>query len=307
MELLLHALVTLGILSPRVDLNGMTFAVWLQNLDYRKAMALPYDILVVDYSEDGTEKKELTEEKVAMLKTRADGKKRLVLAYMSVGEAESYRFYFKKGLRFIVKSNPLWKGHFVVRPESPEWHDILYRGERSYLNRIISRGFDGVFLDTVDACEVLEDMGMEGACQKMAELVIDITKYAREKKPSFVVVVQNPFRIIEYPEVGRLVDGISIEAHLFPKGIPLPPKKMDEMIKKINTIRERYGISVFVIEYLSRKDRKQFSMFQKICCANRFSCYCGNLALDRIGPPIPSCKGVPEEKKDGKDRATKKP
>jgi len=306
MNHIIQALIGIGILSPRIDLDAMSFAIWLQNVDYQKTEALPYDILVVDYSEDGTEEKELSQEKVAMLKRRADGKKRLVLAYMSIGEAESYRFYFKEKPKFIVKSNPAWKGHFVVRPESPEWQEILYKGERSYLNRIIAQGFDGVFLDTVDACEVLEDMGDDGACEKMARLVIEITKYARQKKPSFVVVVQNPFSIIEYPEVGKVVDGISVEAQLFPNGLPLLRKKMEEMIQKINRIRELYGVSVFVIEYLSPKNKKYFSMFQKICCTNRFSCYCGNLALDRIGPPLPSCEEVVEEK-DGKDRAKKKP
>jgi cysteinyl-tRNA synthetase len=33
----------------------------------------------------------------------------------------------------------------------PEWQDILYGSREAYLDKIISAGFDGAFLDVVDA------------------------------------------------------------------------------------------------------------------------------------------------------------
>ena len=50
---------------------------------------------------------------VARLRKKPDGKPRLVLAYLSVGEAEDYRAYWKKGWK---EKPPAWLG-----PESPVW------------------------------------------------------------------------------------------------------------------------------------------------------------------------------------------
>ena len=39
-----------------------------------------------------------------------------------------------------------------------EWKKIIYRGESSYLQSILDLGFDGAFLDVIDAYEYYEDL-----------------------------------------------------------------------------------------------------------------------------------------------------
>ena len=51
------------------------------------------DMLVIDHAKSSG-KVPLTREDVARLKVRPDGTKRLVIAYMSIGEAEEFRFYW---------------------------------------------------------------------------------------------------------------------------------------------------------------------------------------------------------------------
>ncbi|MBX9924862.1 MAG: endo alpha-1,4 polygalactosaminidase [Hyphomicrobiaceae bacterium] len=62
------------------------------------------DMLVVDHSSDGSPKCELSAADVAALKKRPGKPDRLVLAYLSIGEAEDYRFYWNES--WITRSIP---------------------------------------------------------------------------------------------------------------------------------------------------------------------------------------------------------
>ena len=69
----------------------------LQNLDVSKAAAAPYDLIVVDESLDGLRQGRAAGSVIAKLKQKPDGQSRIVLSYLSVGEAEDYRQYWKSG------------------------------------------------------------------------------------------------------------------------------------------------------------------------------------------------------------------
>ena len=119
-----------------------------------------YDAVIIDLFYDGTEA--LTSFDVAGLKTKANGGKRLVIAYMSIGEAENYRYYWNPVWRlsrpaWLLGENPDWPGNYKVRYWDPAWQTIIYGNDRSYLKRIIDAGFDGVYLDLIDAFEYFED------------------------------------------------------------------------------------------------------------------------------------------------------
>src|ERR1700730_9851055 len=68
----------------------------LQNVDPQEIAAAPYDMFVIDYSRDGSDAQALTADEVAKLKIKPDGERRIVLAYLSIGEAETYRYYWKR-------------------------------------------------------------------------------------------------------------------------------------------------------------------------------------------------------------------
>ncbi len=112
-----------------------------------------YDVLVVDlYYDDAP----LTRADVDTLKTKPQGGKRLVFAYMSVGEAADYRPYWKKEWNqkrpsWICDPNPAWPGSYKVQYWAPQWKHLLYGNDKAYLDTIMAADFDGVFLDVIDA------------------------------------------------------------------------------------------------------------------------------------------------------------
>lgn len=120
--------------------------------------ATNYDLLVMDLF---LGEEAFTSEEIQQLKQKANGGKRLVICYMSIGEAENYRYYWNPAWRtqkpdWLERANPQWPGNYKVRYWNPDWQSIICGPGDSYLNRILAVGFDGVYLDIVDAFEYFE-------------------------------------------------------------------------------------------------------------------------------------------------------
>ncbi len=120
--------------------------------------ATNYDALIMDlYLEDVT----FTAAEIAQLKNKANGGKRVVICYMSIGEAEDYRYYWDASWNstkpsWIAAENPDWPGNYKVQYWNADWQGIVYKNSDSYLSKILAAGFDGVYLDIIDAFEYFE-------------------------------------------------------------------------------------------------------------------------------------------------------
>jgi len=118
-----------------------------------------YDLIIIDaFFEDIL----FSSAEISQLKTKYNGTKRLVIAYMSIGEAENYRYYWQSSWKagspdWIVRENPNWEGNFKVKYWNSAWQKIILGNQSSYLNKIINAGFDGVYLDIIDAFEYFEN------------------------------------------------------------------------------------------------------------------------------------------------------
>lgn len=116
-----------------------------------------YDVFIIDLFHFG---KILHKSDLNKLKTKQNGKRRLVICYMSIGEAEDYRYYWNKICTckpdWLKAENPAWKGNYIVEYWNKDWQKIITGNSNSYLYKIISTGFDGVYLDIIDAFEYFE-------------------------------------------------------------------------------------------------------------------------------------------------------
>lgn len=118
-----------------------------------------YDLLIMDlFFNDGTQ---FTSSEITQLKNKANGGKRLIISYMSIGEAENYRYYWQSSWNtnkptWLDSENPYWAGNYKVKYWNTEWQDIIYGNDNSYLKKIVDANFDGVYLDIIDAFEHFE-------------------------------------------------------------------------------------------------------------------------------------------------------
>lgn len=115
-----------------------------------------YDLIIMDlFLHDEIS---FTAEEIERLKIKNNGGQRQVISYMSIGEAESYRYYWnqlstnEKNM-LINEENENWEENYLVSYWEELWKKIIIKNDDSYINRIINAGFDGVYLDVIDAYE----------------------------------------------------------------------------------------------------------------------------------------------------------
>jgi len=137
---------------------------WSRKGSYiRDLAATDYDVIIMDafFENDDGEQEILTSADVGDLKTKKSGGRRLVISYMSIGEAEDYRYYWRRSWdrvppSWLAAENPDWPGNYKVEYWAPEWQAVIFGSPGAYLDRIMDAGFDGVYLDIIDAFEYFE-------------------------------------------------------------------------------------------------------------------------------------------------------
>lgn len=137
-------------------INSEKFSTKQQFIDTLKNT--DYDIIIMDLFHF---EKAYTSAEIRELKTKRNGGKRLVICYMSIGEAEDYRYYWDSGWEtgkpaWLAEENPHWKGNYVVKYWDADWQKIITGNDGSYQKKILDAGFDGVYLDIIDAFEYFE-------------------------------------------------------------------------------------------------------------------------------------------------------
>lgn len=171
-----------------------------------------FDLAVVSLAAAGN-----SSEVIPALKDSEGGDK-LILAYMSIGQAETYREYWQSEWAdnppaWLDEPDATWSDDYWVRYWDPGWQEIIYGSADSYLDRIIELGFDGVYLDRVDAYQYYEERdGRETAAGEMVDFILDFTRYARDKAPGFGVFPQNAEELgLMFPNYLAEMTGIGVE------------------------------------------------------------------------------------------------
>ncbi len=206
--------------SPMITISS--WAYLLQNPPIASLAESPYNLIVTDYSKDGSDKKRFSSKQIDTLHKF----NKTALCYFSIGEAEEYRFYWNKEWKknppkFIGPENEDWAGNYKVKYWREDWWQT---GLRPYLDRIIEAGFDGVYLDIVDAYWFWHEQGMEvqHTADEMVKLIKRIADYCRKRAgKNFIICPQNGLGVFdscspEYKKVYfQVVNMVGLESLLF--------------------------------------------------------------------------------------------
>lgn len=214
------------------------------------------DMIVVDPGDNVETGKPMTAVDVARMQTKPDGGRRLVLAYLSVGEAAEYRPYWQRAWAttpppWLGQANPEWPQAHLVRYWMAEWRKHLFEAPVSGLDSIRKTGFDGVFLDRVDAYQQWTTEH-PGAAEDMVALVASLASHAREADPGFLVVGQNSEELLADQLYRAAISAVSKESLLYGRngqGTPNTEEQVSWSLRFLSQAR-RDGKPVLVIEYL---------------------------------------------------------
>lgn len=163
----------------------------LQNVDPLFVRNTAFDVLVVDVDDVPTDA-------VRQLQFKADGERRDVLSYISIGEAEGYRDYWKEVRAdpvpsWLLDMNPEWNDNWVVKFWDRDYQRHIFR----QLDKIIKAGYDGAYFDKCDAPHDIQRWHRSAARplpemqRAMISFILKLSVYARSKNPAFRIVMQN--------------------------------------------------------------------------------------------------------------------
>ncbi len=226
----------------------------LQEADPATVAASSYDLVVIDYARDGTDGTAYSAGQIQQI--RNGGK--IVLAYLSIGEAEDYRFYWQPQWRpgqpsWLGPENPDWPGNYEVQYWQPEWWRIAIR---PYLDKILAAGFDGVYLDIIDGYWFWHEskgFSLPFTANRMVILVNKIARYCRTRALDFIVCPQNGASIIA-DAVDPLdeiyledIDAIGVEDLFYHFGSPQDQQYRMDLLQRFAQEDKR----ILNVEYIS--------------------------------------------------------
>jgi cysteinyl-tRNA synthetase len=225
----------------------------LQNIDPDEIANSSADLVVVDSSgDDGP----FSKAQVERMKLKPDGSRRTVLAYMSIGEAESYRSYWsQRSSSWLGPENRQWRGNYGVRFWHPAWQEIVF----AYTDDILSAGFDGVYLDKVDE---FEDMGHR---EDMIEFVTRIAARAKAQRSDVLVISQNGDQLLSDAKFRNAIDGFAREDLFYGEdgdGARNAESSIRESVGRLKMLAAE-GKPVFVVEY-PRNDEQARTAWREI-------------------------------------------
>lgn len=149
----------------------------------------PYDLLVLD-----------AEYHPPLAPLRARGKK--LYGYLSLGEAGQHQAHFKtlKAQGLLVRESPVWKGSWAIDIRDPRW---TRRVIEELIPDILRRGFDGLFLDTLDSSIALETDGGP-AHRGMTEAAVRLVHTIRRHYPHIRIMMNRAYSLL--PELAHDID-----------------------------------------------------------------------------------------------------
>ncbi|MGD9669660.1 MAG: MJ1477/TM1410 family putative glycoside hydrolase [Hyphomicrobiaceae bacterium] len=254
--------------SPARALAGAaSWGYQLQEIELQAIEHAPFDLVVIDYSRDGSEEEAFTPSELARLKRRGGARQRLVYAYVSVGEAESYRYYWQRRWKstppgWLIGENPEWHENFYVRFWDPDWQRILFGAKDSYIDRIAAAGFDGIYLDRCDVHEEIAERHPQVARERadiegdMVEFVTALSGWVRQTHSGLGIIMQNAEGLLRHTSVRDAIDASAKEELLF--GLSRAEKRntRDEVLeaRRMLDLMRRDGKAVFAVEYLAKPE-----------------------------------------------------
>lgn len=279
---------------PSAKLSNRSVSTWMyqiQELNDDSVDLLAsssYDMLVLEAGFNFKEDVYNTKKIISKLSKKPNGDKRVLIAYIDIGQAEDYRDYWKEEWvaptkdsigypNFLITIDPDgWSGNYPVAYWDKRWKDIWLK-KNGIVEKLVNYGFDGIYLDWIEAYDdekVLEYAKQRGISPKdeMMTFIEELKDKGREINPNFVVIAQNaPYLIDHNPtKYTSIIDAIAVEDTWYygeadanwndpNAGDLVAGERQDDDYSTENRIKQNkkylnLGIPVFTVDYCISKE-----------------------------------------------------
>lgn len=255
-----------------------------QEIDTQKIAASDLDLVVVEPMLDDWSMRAIDAGELAAMRVKPDGSRRLVLAYLPLGETDTNRWYWPRRWRrnppdWVGPENPNWPGSRHVRYWHPRWRSLVLDGPDSLLGRILAVGYDGALLDRVDAYLDWREERPQGM-DDMVALVAATAARARAHDPGFLLLPQNAENLLLRDDWLALIDAHNKESLLFGLAGQGIPNDVSDVAWSLTRLKHAgaAGIRMLATEYLD--DPVQSASARERLAALGFLPFIGRRELD---------------------------
>ena len=211
--------------------------------------------------------------------------RKIVIGYLSLGEIEKFRDYYKDVERqgILLKRNPNWPDSRFVDVRDPRW---TKRVVEELIPRLLQKGFQGIFMDTLDNPADLERRDPE-RYKGMTEAAAHLVQAIRRNYPRMFIMMNRAYEIL--PKVGGLIDAelgelIYTDFDSTGKGYRLAaPDVYRQQVEWLKAAQQRHShLQVYTLDYWNPKDTAGIEKIYALQRKNGFIPYVSIKNLDRI-------------------------
>lgn len=204
-----------------------------------------------------------------------------VLAYLSVCEWNTSRATSVSiNPSWVIGGNPSW-GTQVMDLASNGWQQfILDRAAE-----LQKRGFEGLFLDTLDSYMAL-DLSVSKT-EKQQQGLVQILKQLKSRHSKFVLVANRGFEVMD--RIAPYLEAVAAES-LYQKWdnsrqryLPVPEDDRNWLKNKLNAIKSKHALDIVAIDYLPPEQREKAREIAKKIELDGFIPWVANPSLDYMG------------------------
>jgi len=175
----------------------------------------------------------------------------LLIGYISIGEVGDYRWYWNdiKDKPWLLDKNPNWDS-YMIDVRNHEWQELL---NQQIIPKILAKGFDGIFLDTIDNAEYLQRYHPKKKYPMMETAMVRLIKSIRKNFPAAYLVANRGFAILD--EIAGSIDAVVAESIFttinFEENITRrnTPQEYEPIIKQLRKMKRKEGIKIFTLDY----------------------------------------------------------
>ena len=203
----------------------------------------------------------------------------LPIAYVNIGEAEDYRWYYPDiKPEWMFGKNPNWPDHYYIDVNNADWQQLILD---KILPRVFRKDFPGVFLDMVDvASPELHPSTREG--------VIALIGKIRRAYPDKVIIMNDGTFLVD--QVSNYIDAVCVESvfstyNFSSRTYFMRPKgESDQRCGELAGIVKRFGTKIFLIDYAAAGDATTKASVIAEARRHGFIPFVSTINLDTIPP-----------------------
>ena len=197
----------------------------------------------------------------------------VVLGYLSLGEVSSTRYYFESIKEKTLGKNKVWDSYYLDLTDESTQKAIL-----GLIAKMDKKGFDGLFLDTVDA------FSEWGPYPERGDVFVEMLASIKSEFPDFYLMQNAGLSLI--PKSKKYINSVAIESVASDYSFDAKEYKIRksrdfyQKLALLKSVKSQHDLSIVLIEYADTQ--KLYNRIKHEIAPLKWDYFIGNIELQSM-------------------------